>query len=66
MFVHGRGTENGPDVSVERCRELLQSLDFTLSWIRATRQRMRHQQSLGGDLVSLQQQCDQLAVLYDN
>jgi len=55
-------TLNGADVSVERCRELTRTLEATLSWMRAARQRMRHQQSLGGDLLSLQQQADELAV----
>jgi len=53
---------NGADVSVDRGRALMRTLEATLSWMRAARQRMRHQQSLGGDLVSLQQQCDELAV----
>ena len=54
---------NDGDMSVERCRELLRTLQVMLSWLRTTRQRMRHQQSLGGDLISLQRQCDELAVI---
>ena len=57
--VNGGG---GGEASVERCRELVRTLQVMLSWMRAARQRMRHQQSLGGDLVSLQQQFDELAV----
>jgi len=56
-------TVNGADTSSERCRELMRTLQMILSWLRTTRQRMRHQQSLGGDFVSLQRQCDELAVV---
>jgi len=56
----GAGEVHGS--SVVRCGELMRTLEATLSWMRAARQRMRHQQSLGGDLISLQQQTDELAV----
>lgn len=63
VVYYSSRTLNDGDMSVERCRELMRTLQVMLSWLRTTRQRMRHQQSLGGDLISLQRQCDELAVI---
>jgi len=45
------------------CLELVSTLGGVQTWLNETLEQIRHQQTLGGDLVSLQLQYEQLEVV---
>jgi hypothetical protein len=52
--------------SSDSCVQLVSTLNGMHGWLNETLEQIRHQQTLGGDLVSLQLQYEQLEVVHHN